>query len=85
MNAVTPIAPIAVVKVDPRLAFLHRAHARLMLFEAGLMGIAEAFDGLVASLQCSCSRDLVQKWERDYPLRADFARGKAHSKNGISK
>ena len=43
--------------VDHRLAFLHRAHARLILFEAGIMDIDEAFDGLVADLECDCTRE----------------------------
>jgi hypothetical protein len=68
MNAFTPIVPLVEVgKVDPRLAFLHRAHARLMLFEAGDVGIAEAFDGLVVCLSCARDREHVEKWERDFP------------------
>ena len=59
MNAVTLIAPIAVGKVDFRLAFLARAAARFELVEAGEMDIAEAFDGLVASLRCGCSHRRV--------------------------
>ena len=59
MNAVTLIAPIAVGKVDSRLAFLARAAARFELVEAGEMDIAEAFDGLVASLRCGCSHRRV--------------------------
>jgi hypothetical protein len=35
---------------DPRLIFLERAAARLILFEAGLLDLDEAFHGLVASL-----------------------------------
>jgi hypothetical protein len=35
---------------DPRLIFLERAAARLILFEAGLLDLDEAFQGLVASL-----------------------------------
>jgi hypothetical protein len=70
MNAFTPIIPLVEVgTVDSRLAFLHRAHARLILFEAGEMDIAEAFEGLVASLQCSCSRELVERWECEFPHR----------------
>jgi hypothetical protein len=68
MNA--PFKPPAVRnKIDPRLAFLARAAALFELVEAGEMDIDEAFDSLVACLQCSCSRELVQKWERDYPTR----------------
>ena len=66
----TSIVPvIGVGKVDPKLAFLARAAARFKLVEADEMGIDEAFDSLVACLQCSCSRDLVERWERDYPTR----------------
>jgi hypothetical protein len=50
-------------RVDPRLAFLHRAHARLILFESGLMTLAEAYDGLVDSIQCACNRDMIRRWE----------------------
>jgi hypothetical protein len=50
-------------RVDPRLAFLHRAHARLILFENGLMTLAaEAYDGLVGS-PCACDRDMIRRWE----------------------
>jgi hypothetical protein len=70
MIAFTPIVPPGEVgKIESRLAFLHRAHARLVLFEAGQMDIAEALEGLVASLQCSCRRALVERWERDHPPR----------------
>jgi hypothetical protein len=53
--------------VDPRLSFLHRAHARLILIEAGEMDLDEAYEGLVANLWCSCVRETVQRWERDFP------------------
>ena len=62
MNAFTPL----IGNADPKLAFLARAVARFELVEAGAMDIDEAFDGLVISLQCSCSRELVERWERDY-------------------
>jgi hypothetical protein len=54
-------------KVDPRLCFLERASARLILFEAGLISLDEAFSGLVDTLSCSCSLEMVERWERDYP------------------
>jgi hypothetical protein len=54
-------------RVDPRLVFLARAAARFELVKAGAMDIDEAFDGLVVSLSCTCSRELVERWERDYP------------------
>ncbi len=44
---------------DPRFAFLARAAARFELVEGGVMEIAEAFDGLIASLQCTCTREIV--------------------------
>jgi hypothetical protein len=55
---------------DPRLSFLYRAHARLILVEEGVMSIGEVFDDLVGCLQCACSRELLERWERNYPPRA---------------
>jgi hypothetical protein len=52
-------------KPDPRLAFLERASARLILAEAGEMEIDEAVDGLVE--QCACDREMIDRWDRDYP------------------
>jgi hypothetical protein len=43
-------------KVDPRLCFLERASARLILFESGLMSLDEAFFGLFDEY-CACTRD----------------------------
>ena len=55
MNCIAPpIAEKAVV--DPRLVFLHRAHARLILFESGEMDLDEAVFGLLKD-HCPCSRD----------------------------
>jgi hypothetical protein len=58
---------------DPRLVFLHRAHARLLLVEAGELDIddavadlADAFHRLVP---CACVREIVDRWEREYPPR----------------
>lgn len=51
--------------VDARLVFLARASARLLLVEHGEMDLAEAFDGLVQSLTCHCSRKMGERWERD--------------------
>jgi hypothetical protein len=53
--------------VDSRLAFLERASARLFLINVGEMELAEAFDGLVCTLQCRCEREMVEGWERDFP------------------
>jgi hypothetical protein len=50
--------------IDPRLVFLERASARLILFHEGLVTLAEAFDGLVDTLSCPCSRELVKRWEQ---------------------
>jgi len=41
--------------VDPRLVLLHRSHARLMLFENGLMTLDEAVFGLLVDY-CPCTR-----------------------------
>ncbi len=41
--------------VDPRLVFLERAAARLLLVDACLMNLDEAFGGLIASLVRSSS------------------------------
>jgi hypothetical protein len=62
-----PDAPAFNGKIDPRLCFLERAIARLILFETGLMSLDEAFDGLVGWLSCACDRERVERWERDYP------------------
>jgi hypothetical protein len=43
-------------QIDPRLVFLHRAHARLILFENGLMTLDQACVGLLDEY-CDCSRD----------------------------
>ena len=53
--------------VEPRLVFLARAAARFELVEAGVMELGEAFDGLLVCLQCTCSREMVERGERDYP------------------
>jgi hypothetical protein len=51
------------IQVDPRMVFLARASARHFLVERGEMDLAEAFDGLVQSLTCSCAREMVERWE----------------------
>jgi hypothetical protein len=40
---------------DPRLVLLHRSHARLILFENGLMTLDEAVFGLLVDY-CPCTR-----------------------------
>jgi len=62
--------------VDPRLAFLARARARLILVESGAMDLDEAFEGLIAQSPCSiCDcrwgwvEDLVEYWECTHPPR----------------
>jgi hypothetical protein len=55
MNAVTPSKPNKAI-VDAKLVFLHRAHARLILFENGLMTLDEAVFGLLKDY-CPCSRE----------------------------
>jgi len=39
---------------DPRLVFLHRAHARLILVENGLMSLDEPMSNLVVVVPCAC-------------------------------
>jgi hypothetical protein len=56
-------------RVDPRLAVLARASARLILAEAGEIDLDEAFDGLVESI-CDCRRwPLAVQWEHTHPPR----------------
>jgi hypothetical protein len=64
------------IYIDPRLVFLQRASVRLYLVEASEMTLDEAFEGLLDSLQCTCSREMVERWERDYPpaSRRKFSR-----------
>jgi hypothetical protein len=53
--------------VDPRLAFLARASARLILVESGEMDLDEAYEDLVASV-CDCARwPLAAQWELTHP------------------
>jgi hypothetical protein len=54
-------------QIDFRLAFLERAAARLYLFDAGELELDEAFDGLLDGLQCTCSREVIERWERVSP------------------
>jgi hypothetical protein len=70
-------APLLIDRhIDARLAILARAAARFELVQAGAMDIGEAFDGLIASLQCACDRDRIQRWERqDQRRRTHFKKG----------
>jgi hypothetical protein len=59
---------------DPGLVFLERAAVRLMLIKAGEMdietaigGLVEPFEQLVGPLLCDCAREMLARWERDYP------------------
>jgi hypothetical protein len=50
--------------IDPRLVFLARASARLVLVEAGEMDLDEAFDELIESV-CDCRRrPLAAQWSK---------------------
>ena len=60
--------------VDPRLAFLACASARLMLVEEGVMSLDEALDNAfierfraIAEITCRCEREMLEQWERLYP------------------
>jgi hypothetical protein len=68
----TAISDVAEVdpSIDPRLAFLARAHARFILVEAGEMSLDEALDGLIEPI-CDCQRwPLAAQWERTHPPSA---------------
>jgi hypothetical protein len=54
-------------KGDPRYIFLLRASTRLWLVDNCEMTLDEACDGLVDTQSCSCSHQIVERWERDYP------------------
>ena len=69
------------VAVDPRLVFLARASARLILVEASEMDLAEAFNGLFVESPCSiCDcrwrwvENLVERWEGAHPSLKDRGR-----------
>ena len=49
------VAQITKPSPDARMVLLHRAHARLLLVENGLMTVDEAVFGLLADY-CPCSR-----------------------------
>jgi hypothetical protein len=54
VNVIASAKPVAVIEqIDPRLAFLHRAHARLILFENGLLDLDGAVFGLFDDY-CPC-------------------------------
>jgi hypothetical protein len=64
----------AVERIDLRLALLARAAARLILVEAGVMTLDDAFDGIAVAFRelvapCVCDRETLERWERDYPPR----------------
>lgn len=61
------VEPSSDETVDPRLVFLERASARLLLINAGDLDLGAAFDGLVGSLCCPCTRETVERCERNAP------------------
>ena len=74
MNAANVEAPQdSIILVDPRLVFLERAAARLLLVEAGEIELDEAIDGLVDAFdemtgrQCTCARETLGHWEIMFP------------------
>ena len=64
MNAV---APIVEAKLDPKYTFLVRASVRLWMVDNCEMTLDEAFDDLIADLECDCTREMVRRWEQHYP------------------
>jgi hypothetical protein len=61
------------IEVDPRLAWLARAAARHLLVENGVMTLDDAFDGLIECLSCTCTREMVERWE---VIRSLHSRGR---------
>jgi hypothetical protein len=58
--------------IDPRLAFLARAHARFILVESGAMDLEEAVDGLIEQFDeivgpRACVWETIERWERTHP------------------
>jgi hypothetical protein len=62
-----------IILVDPRLVFLERAAARLLLVKAGEMDLDEAIDGLVDAFDeltgrhCTCAQQTLAHWEIMFP------------------
>ena len=63
-------------RIDRRLAFLACASARFDLVETGEMTLDEAVDDnfverfrAVAEITCRCEREMIERWEHDYPHR----------------
>ena len=48
---------------NPQLAWLHRAHAKLILVENGMLTPEEAFNDLLRCVVCTCAREMVELWE----------------------
>jgi len=64
------LAPLDQDLIDPRLAFLACASARLVLVEEGVMSIDEAFDRdfvelfrEIGRLTCSCDRAIMERMD----------------------
>ncbi|MFZ2079358.1 MAG: hypothetical protein WAV38_22455 [Xanthobacteraceae bacterium] len=61
--------------IDPRLALLARAAAWLALVEHEAATLDEALEALtpafyaITTSPCACDREMVERWERDYPPR----------------
>jgi hypothetical protein len=70
---------------DPRLAFLHRAAARLHLAQSCDLELGEAVAGLVPALEdilgrrllCSCACDIIDRWERLAPQHKPSRKARA--------
>ena len=74
MSAVNVETPQdGIILVDPRLVFLERAAARVLLVEAGEIDLDEAIDGLVDAFdeltgrQCTCAKETLGHWEIMFP------------------
>jgi hypothetical protein len=66
--ATATAAATALAVIDPRLALLLRAAAKLELVDAGLEDLGDAFDDIEHSIHlispCTCEREMVERWER---------------------
>jgi hypothetical protein len=74
MSVIMPVTVAVAAAVDKREVFLVRAAVRWELVEAGEMELDEAIVGLVPAFEeligpRACVRDVVDRWERDFPPR----------------
>ena len=75
MNSTAVALDLVEQRVDPRLALLARASTWLALVEHEAATLDEAIEALtpafyaITTSPCACDREMVERWERDYPPR----------------